>query len=82
MPAMTSRRRLWGRLGEIYCNDAFALSHQIRASTVGVAKKAKRAVGGLAFERELSMLEAMLGQPRNPSLALLGGRFQGTSCCW
>jgi phosphoglycerate kinase len=62
-----------GRLGEIYCNDAFALSHQIRASTVGVAKKAKRAVGGLAFERELSMLEAMLGQPRNPSLALLGG---------
>jgi phosphoglycerate kinase len=61
------------RLGEIYCNDAFALSHQVRASTVGVAKKAKRAVGGLAFERELSMLEVMLGQPRNPSLAMLGG---------
>jgi phosphoglycerate kinase len=61
------------RLAEIYCNDAFALSHQIRASTVGVAKKVKRAVGGLAFERELNMLEAMLGRLRNPSLAVLGG---------
>jgi phosphoglycerate kinase len=63
-----------GRLCDIYCNDAFALSHQVRASTVGVAKRAKRAVAGLAFERELSILEIMLGEPRHPSVALLGGQ--------
>jgi phosphoglycerate kinase len=63
-----------GRLTDIYCNEAFALAHEIRASTVGVAKRAKRALAGLAFERELSALEIKLGEPRrHPSLALLGG---------
>jgi phosphoglycerate kinase len=62
-----------GQLSDIYCNEAFALSHQVRASTVGVAKRAKRALAGIAFERELSMLEVMLREPRGPSLALLGG---------
>jgi len=61
------------RLSDIYCNDAFALSHEIRASTVGVAKRAKRALAGLTFQRELRMLEVMLGKPRGPSLAVLGG---------
>src|SRR5918994_3062483 len=46
------------QLSDIYCNDAFALSHEVRASTVGVAKRTKRAVAGLAFERELGRLEA------------------------
>jgi phosphoglycerate kinase len=65
---------LLARLSDIYCNDAFALSHEIRASTVGVAKRAKRALAGLTFERELRMLEVMLGEPRRcPSLAVLGG---------
>ena len=62
-----------GRLSDLYCNDAFALSHEVRASTVGVAKRAKRAVAGLAFERELTMLEFMLGARQRPSLAVLGG---------
>ena len=61
------------KLADIYCNEAFALSHEVRASTVGVAKRAKRAVAGLAFERELSTLEVKLCEPRRPSLALLGG---------
>ena len=63
-----------GKLADIYCNEAFALSHEVRASTVGVAKRAKRAVAGVAFERELSTLEVKLREPRLcPSLALLGG---------
>lgn len=63
-----------GRLADLYCNEAFGLSHEVRASTVGAAKRAKRAVAGLAFERELSMLQIMLGELRSPSLALLGGQ--------
>ena len=63
-----------GKLADIYCNEAFALSHEVRASTVGVAKRVKHALAGLAFERELSTLEVKLGEPRlRPSLALLGG---------
>ena len=66
---------LLARLADIYCNEAFALSHEIRASTVGVAKRAKRALAGLTFERELRMLEVMLGELRCPSLAVLGGEL-------
>jgi phosphoglycerate kinase len=63
------------RLAEIYCNEAFGLAHEVRASTVGVAKRTKHAVAGITFERELAMLEVMLGEPRTPSLALLGGEI-------
>jgi phosphoglycerate kinase len=63
------------RLCDIYCNEAFALSHEIRASTVGVARKAKLAVAGLAFKRELLRLERLLGVPEHPLHTLLGGEL-------
>jgi phosphoglycerate kinase len=63
------------RLAEIYCNEAFGLAYEVRASTVAVAKRAKHAVAGITFERELTMLEGMLGELRAPSLALLGGEI-------
>ena len=62
-----------GRLCDVYCNDAFALAHRVRASTVGVVKRAPRALAGIAFERHRSMLELNLRQPRGPAVALLGG---------
>jgi phosphoglycerate kinase len=61
------------RLAEIFCNEAFGLAHEARASTVGLAKKAKHAVAGIAFGRELNRLEVVLGQIRPPALTLLGG---------
>ena len=63
----------FGHLADIYCNEAFALAHQIRASTVGVAKHVERACAGIAFARELNTLDTMLGEVRMPSLAVLGG---------
>jgi phosphoglycerate kinase len=63
------------RLAEIYCNEAFGLAHEVRASTVGVAKRAKHAVAGITFARELAMLEVMLGERRSPSLAFLAGEI-------
>jgi len=62
-----------GRLSDIYCNDAFALSHEVRASTVGAAKRASRALGGIAFGYELNMLELMLARRTPPILAIFGG---------
>ena len=63
------------RLAGFFCNEAFALAHEVRASTVGVAKMAQHALAGIAFGRDLSMLEVVLGQPRPPSLAMLGGEI-------
>jgi phosphoglycerate kinase len=60
-------------LCNIYCNEAFALSHELRASTVGVARKAGLAAAGLAFHHDLRALERVLQEPRQFVLALLGG---------
>ncbi|HJQ26536.1 MAG TPA: phosphoglycerate kinase [Blastocatellia bacterium] len=60
---------------DIYCDDAIALAHEIRASTVGVAHRARRAVAGLAFERELSLLSRTLDDPGRPLLSILGGEL-------
>ena len=61
------------RLAEIFCNEAFGLAHEARASTVGITKKARQSFAGIAFGRQWNMLEVVLGQPRPPSLTLLGG---------
>jgi phosphoglycerate kinase len=66
---------LLSRLCDVYCNDAFALAHQVRASTVGVARRAKLSVAGAAFERELNMLNLALENPQRPALAVLGGEL-------
>lgn len=66
---------LLARICDIYCNDAFALAHELRASTVGVARRAKLAVAGAAFERELNMLSNALDDPRRPLLVILGGEL-------
>ena len=60
---------------DIYCNDAFALAHEMRASTVGVAHRARRSVAGFAFERELGLLSRTLDYPNRPLLTILGGEL-------
>lgn len=62
-------------LCDIYCNDAFALSHDVRASTVGIARRATLAVAGFAFERELNMLSVALDSPKPPVISILGGEL-------
>ena len=65
--------QLLASLCDFYCNDAFALAHELRASTVGVAYRARRSVAGLAFERELGLLSQTLDDPNRPLLSILGG---------
>ena len=62
-------------LCDIYCNEAFALSHETRASTVGVARKAPLAVAGTAFHRDLRALESVSEEPRQHVFAVLGGEL-------
>jgi phosphoglycerate kinase len=59
-------------LGEVYVNDAFSAAHRAHASTEGVARLLPNAAGRLMAE-ELAALDAALGNPQRPSVAIVGG---------
>ena len=59
-------------LGEIYVNDAFSAAHRAHASTEGVAHLLPSAAGRL-MQAELEALEAALGNPKRPVMAIVGG---------
>ncbi|MEL6548771.1 MAG: phosphoglycerate kinase [Pseudomonadota bacterium] len=59
-------------LGDVYCNDAFSAAHRAHASTEGVAHHLPSCAGRL-MEAELKALEAALGNPERPVVAVVGG---------
>ncbi|PRY21469.1 phosphoglycerate kinase [Aliiruegeria haliotis] len=59
-------------LGDLYCNDAFSAAHRAHASTEGVAKLLPNCAGRL-MAQELGALEAALGKPERPVVAVVGG---------
>ncbi|WP_424940192.1 phosphoglycerate kinase [Aliiroseovarius sp. S253] len=59
-------------LGDIYCNDAFSAAHRAHGSTEGVARLLPSCAGRL-MQAELSALEAALGEPVRPVVAVVGG---------
>ena len=59
-------------LGDFFCNDAFSAAHRAHASTEGVARLLPSFAGRLMAE-ELAALEAALGNPARPVVAVVGG---------
>ena len=59
-------------LGDVYVNDAFAVSHRAHASVVGVAERLP-AYAGLLMLAELKALHQALDEPRRPLDAIVGG---------
>jgi phosphoglycerate kinase len=59
-------------LGQVYVNDAFSAAHRAHASTEGIARLMPAAAGRL-MEEELRALEAALGNPQRPVVAVVGG---------
>lgn len=59
-------------LCDIYVNDAFSAAHRAHASTAAIAKLRPSCAGRLMAE-ELSALEAALGTPKRPVVAVVGG---------
>ncbi|GHF50352.1 phosphoglycerate kinase [Seohaeicola zhoushanensis] len=59
-------------LGDVYCNDAFSAAHRAHASTEGVARLLPSCAGRL-MQAELSALDAALGKPQRPVVAVVGG---------
>jgi phosphoglycerate kinase len=59
-------------LADIYVNDAFSAAHRAHASTEGVAHLLPSYAGRL-MQAELSALEAALGSPARPVMAIVAG---------
>ena len=62
----------FARLGEVYCNDAFSCAHRAHASTEAIARLLPSCAGRL-MQAELQALEAALGTPDRPVVAVVGG---------
>ncbi|MCU0889929.1 MAG: phosphoglycerate kinase [Rubritepida sp.] len=60
------------RLADVFVNDAFSAAHRAHASTEGVAKLIP-AYAGRLMQAELEALEAALGAPQRPVVAIVGG---------
>ena len=59
-------------LGDLYVDDAFSASHRAHASTEGIARRLP-SYAGRSMEAELKALDAALGTPKRPVLAIVGG---------
>ncbi len=68
-PALTAEM---AKLGDIFVADAFSLAHRAHCSTEGLAK-ALPSYAGRAMQAEISALEAALGAPKRPVVAIVGG---------
>ncbi|MDB5369184.1 MAG: pgk [Roseomonas sp.] len=60
------------KLADVFVNDAFSAAHRAHASTEGVAHKLP-AYAGRLMQAELEALDAALGTPSRPVVAIVGG---------
>jgi phosphoglycerate kinase len=65
--------KTFAALGDLYVNDAFGSAHRAHSSTEAVAHLLKPAVAGFLMEQELEFLGQLLGHPKRPFIAVLGG---------
>ncbi len=60
------------RLADVFVNDAFSAAHRAHSSTEGVARLLPSYAGRL-MQAELEALDAALGNPARPVVAIVGG---------
>jgi phosphoglycerate kinase len=60
------------QLADVYVNDAFAVSHRIAASIVGVPNFIP-SYGGLLLKSEAEMLGDVIKRPKKPFVVIIGG---------
>jgi phosphoglycerate kinase len=59
-------------LGDVYVNDAFAVSHRAAASVVGVPALLP-AYGGLLLKKEVETIGKAIKNPKKPLVTIIGG---------
>jgi len=60
------------KLGDVFINEAFSVSHRKHASIVGITKYLP-SYAGLVFEKEIGELDKVLKEPKRPLLFIIGG---------
>ena len=64
--------KYWASLGDIFINDAFAVSHRSCASIVGIASILPSGIGFLIQKELLNMLP-VINNPKHPFVVIMGG---------
>lgn len=59
-------------LGDVYVNDAFAMSHRPETSVVGIPEYLP-SYAGLLFKKEVEMISKAVKNPQKPFVVILGG---------
>ncbi len=59
-------------LGDVYVNDAFAMTHRIEASVVGITNFLP-SYGGILLKKEIGIITQTLKNPKKPLVAIIGG---------
>ncbi|MCF8111763.1 MAG: phosphoglycerate kinase [Desulfobacteraceae bacterium] len=60
-------------LGDVYINDAFAVSHRAHASVERIVKYFTEAAAGFLLLKELEYFKEAMENPRRPLAAIIGG---------
>ena len=60
------------KLGDIFINDAFSVSHRKHSSIIGLPKFLPSGIGFL-FKKELEALSKILEKPKRPLVGVIGG---------
>ena len=62
-----------GELGEIYINDAFSCSHRKQSSIHNITKFVKEIYGGPLLEKEITAIDSIIKNKKNPVTCIIGG---------
>ncbi len=65
--------QVWANYSDVYVNDAFGASHRAHASIHALPNLMKEKAIGLLIEKEVTVLDGLLENPKRPYLAVLGG---------
>lgn len=65
--------QVWASYSDVYVNDAFGASHRAHASIHALPTLMKEKGIGLLIEKEVTVLDGLLENPKRPYLAVLGG---------
>lgn len=60
------------KLGQVYTNDSFAVSHREHCSVVGIATLLPH-FAGVRLQEEVSVLDGLLNNPKRPMVVVIGG---------
>lgn len=64
--------RTLASLGDIYVNDAFAVSHRANASVAAITRFID-SYAGLEMEKEIAILSKVMKNPKKPLVVIIGG---------